>query len=305
MPELIMLIGIPGSGKSTKAEEYQKEHPEIHIHSSDELRFKKEYGYTKAENIQLFQELHQNIITDLQNGISCIYDATNINRRNRIAFFTMLREKRIECKKIAWLFIVSPETCKKQNDKREGKAHVPEDTIDRMLMNFHMPYYHEGFDEIIVFREENVTPEYTDETLEAFMQDTPYHSLSLLSHMKKAEEYILQMDLSKHRKDYLSHVARWHDIGKYYTKTFTDTKGNISDIAHYYGHEHYGAYLYLLYHKKNKKEGLYEAVIIDYHMHPYKAWKQSERVKERDKNTLSRTMYYDIMYLNKADKYAH
>ena len=42
-------------------------------------------------------------------------------------------------------------------------------------------------------------------------------------------------------------AAEMHDIGKLATKTFINYKGEKSDVAHYYGHEHVGAYIASLY----------------------------------------------------------
>jgi hypothetical protein len=45
--------------------------------------------------------------------------------------------------------------------------------------------------------------------------------------------------------------------------------------------------------------------MIYYHMHPYLAWKQSEKAKERDKRLLGEKMFNDIMLLHEADLAAH
>ena len=45
--------------------------------------------------------------------------------------------------------------------------------------------------------------------------------------------------------------------------------------------------------------------MIYYHMHPYLAWKQSEKAKERDKKLLGEKMFNDIMLLHEADLAAH
>ena len=39
-------------------------------------------------------------------------------------------------------------------------------------------------------------------------------------------------------------VATWHDIGKIHAKTFQNSRGEITEDAHYYGHENASAYLY-------------------------------------------------------------
>lgn len=51
MNELIMLVGLPASGKSTWAKEYSETHPDYIVHSSDKLR-EEMYGdnYDDADN---------------------------------------------------------------------------------------------------------------------------------------------------------------------------------------------------------------------------------------------------------------
>lgn len=58
--ELIMLVGIPGSGKSTYADKLVKDNPEIIVHSSDKLR-EELYGDSsiQGDNGKLFEELHK------------------------------------------------------------------------------------------------------------------------------------------------------------------------------------------------------------------------------------------------------
>ena len=61
-------------------------------------------------------------------------------------------------------------------------------------------------------------------------------------------------------------AARFHDVGKYYTKQFMNNKGEPTTDAHYYGHEGYGAWLsYGLTLSNN-----HIAWLISNHMEPYK-----------------------------------
>ena len=83
MISFIMLQGLPGSGKSMVAEELQKYLAErnwnIKIHSSDALRLELfgDMNY-QDENGKLFDELHRHIKEDLSNGISVIYETSNV-----------------------------------------------------------------------------------------------------------------------------------------------------------------------------------------------------------------------------------
>ena len=84
MNELIMLVGIPASGKTTIAKEYEKNG--YTWHSSDAIRIEFDLPQTKEGNIETFNILHKRIQEDLKNGKNVIYDATNMSRKRRIGF---------------------------------------------------------------------------------------------------------------------------------------------------------------------------------------------------------------------------
>lgn len=142
MPNLIMLVGIPASGKSSYAKENYKDYK---IYSSDKLREKLFNNVNdQTHNDELFRYIHKNIIKDLQNGINVVYDATNIYSRNRKSFLNKLFN--INCNKICIVFNVDIDKCKLRNSTRERK--VPEKVIDKMYNKMELPSIEEGFDEI-------------------------------------------------------------------------------------------------------------------------------------------------------------
>lgn len=83
----IMMIGLPASGKSYKAETLSKLY-NAHIHSSDKLRLEL-FGDENIQdkNNELFAELHRRIKKDLSVGKSVIYDATNISYKRRMSSY--------------------------------------------------------------------------------------------------------------------------------------------------------------------------------------------------------------------------
>lgn len=310
MSEFIMLVGLPASGKSTYAEELKRNG--FHIHSSDKIR-KELYGDVNSQdkNVDVFAELHKRIKTDLQNDISCVYDATNMSMKRRIAFLEEI--KKYECKKICVLFVVPIEICKERNQNRERK--VPDDVFDKMLKQFQCPYYYEGWDNIeIKWYDGEVKPIKVDWDMS---QENSHHTLTVSEHMKKSADYLFKK--FKH-SNLLIIAARIHDVGKYYTKKFVDSKGNPSKEAHYYGHENYGAYIFLVAQNYGISNGDYECAktdnceqkinlyissLINWHMRPHTAWKHSEKSRERDRKLIGEEMYQDIMLLHEADLSAH
>lgn len=85
-PYFVMMVGLPGSGKSTYAKELADEMRAI-ICSSDAIREElcgDENSQDKNEDV--FKILHSRIKECLRKGVNVIYDATNINSKRRRAF---------------------------------------------------------------------------------------------------------------------------------------------------------------------------------------------------------------------------
>lgn len=303
MTEFIMLVGLPASGKSTYAEGLKEQR--YSVHSSDTIREELTCDVNSQDkNTDVFSVLHKRIKSDLENGISCVYDATNISMKRRKAFLDELRK--FECAKKCVLFAVPVEMCKDRNQNRERKA--PDETYDRMLKNFWVPYYYEGWDEIEI---QSVSEPYCFdyESMKGFSQENPHHSLDLFEHCMSAQKYACDHAYCS----YVQTAAKYHDCGKLYTKTFLDSKGNKSDIAHFYGHEGYSTYLFLaqsfagkdVKQKDEIDEILYTAALINWHMRPYTAWESSEKSKQRDQALVGDKMFHDILLLHEADRAAH
>lgn len=96
MVEFIMLVGLPASGKSTYAEVLKEQG--YSVHSSDAIREELTGDVNSQDkNTDVFSVLHKRIKNDLENGISCVYDATNVSMKRRKAFLEEIRK--LECTK--------------------------------------------------------------------------------------------------------------------------------------------------------------------------------------------------------------
>lgn len=142
---MIMLIGIPGSGKSYLANMLSEFLGAV-IHSADDLR-EELYGNVNdvSKNTELFDELHRRIRKDVKNGQSVIVDATNIYNIHRKQFLHSIEN--IDCIKLSIYMMTPYEQCLKNNKSR--KRIVPEDIIKNMWLNLEIPNKNEGFDESI------------------------------------------------------------------------------------------------------------------------------------------------------------
>lgn len=287
-PKLIMLVGVPGTGKTTYATKYMKENPNtIHL-SSDSIR-KELWGdeSIQGDNSQIFSLMHDRAVEALNNGQDVIHDATNMTRKDR-SYMIELCPKFVQIEAhVIWAPI---ETCIERDAARErtvGKA-----VIDKMLKKFQAPYYDEEIDEIKIIRPDGFDEfAYAVNCLDAMRipHDNPHHTLDIYGHSEAAWTYCKEQggDLD------LQLAALCHDIGKPYVKAFIDAKGNPCETAHYYQHHCVGSWL---------SYGVKEitplvAWLISVHMDPFMNTKYYRRLPAYLKEKVD--------LLHEADKAAH
>ena len=152
-PTFTMMVGLVGSGKSTYAKQLAKETNAI-ICSSDAIR-EELCGDENSQdnNDEVFKILHSRIKENLKNGKNVIYDATNINSKRRRAFLSELR--RIPCVKKCVIMTTPFEMCCNQNESRDRV--VPYEVIERMYKNWNTPYWFEGWNEIEIKKQDNIS----------------------------------------------------------------------------------------------------------------------------------------------------
>lgn len=297
MNKLYMMIGLPASGKSTIAKELSKSEDAI-IVSSDEIR--KEFGdiNDQSQNEKVFKEVEKKIKEGLLIK-NVIYDATNINYKKRRTFLQKINK--IEVEKIAVLVATPYEECLKRNANRDRK--VPEEVIKRMYFNFYIPQYYEGFDNIQI--KYNSGYIFAFEKLEDIPQDNPHHTLTVMQHCRKVQD-ILDKEHPEFEPTPLNRAGLLHDIGKLKTKTFTNMKGEITEIAHYYNHEKVSVYdsLFNFTIKQwlasgNLYKVLHTLKLIQWHMILH--FDLSEKTIIKYKNMLGENTWRDLEILHKAD----
>ena len=139
---LIVMCGLPASGKSTYSE-WLASNTHFYRVCPDLIR-KELYG---DENIQgdgkkVFSIARYQMKELGSIGANVVFDATNIDRKRRVELVKKMRPYYdiIICK---W-FSTPLLTCKLRNAKR--KRQVPEEVIERMYENFRQPEKDEGFD---------------------------------------------------------------------------------------------------------------------------------------------------------------
>ena len=240
MAILVMLVGISGSGKSVLSELFKKGGKKIF--SSDAIR-KELYGNEddQAHNQKVFETLHKRIRSALMNGDDCVYDATNLNRKRRMAFLKSIQG--IPCKKICVVKAVPFEICIRRDRKRPRSVGAL--VIRKQIRQFELPLTEEGWDKVLIQKENRVN---YPSIFDAFPKEdvshdcAPYHYEDITEHM-----LMVCREAQKTEKvsQALIEAGAVHDVGKFYTKSFYDKKGNRRDRATYYGHENWSAYLYM------------------------------------------------------------
>lgn len=306
-PTLVMMVGLVGSGKSTYAMQLtENTSVPVTVFSSDVLREQMFGNVDNQENNQkLFQELHKRIKECLKSGGSAIYDATNISSKRRRAFLNEL--KNIDCYKECVIMATPYKQCLENNRNRDRV--VPEWVIERMYRKWQTPHWFEGWDYISV-QWLNATWWSNDigdflQYCMNFNQDNPHHDLMLGGHLA-VSGCIYTREHSDDADSDVYFACLLHDCGKLYCKTFKNSKGDDSNVAHYYNHEHVGAYESLFFNYPLEVNVINVSALITWHMQPY-SWERdgNEKLHKKYKKIWGEEFYNCVMALHEADKAAH
>lgn len=139
MNRLVILCGIPGSGKSTYAKELLKLHPEWKYVSRDEVRYEfvSDQEHYFDHETDVYKEFCNRISMHLINGNTVIADATHISKASRIKLMNSLD---IQPDEVIAVVINTPfQICMERNSKRVGITRVPDDSMFRMKNKFKSP----------------------------------------------------------------------------------------------------------------------------------------------------------------------
>jgi predicted kinase len=282
-----MLVGLPGSGKSVYAENMK----DVVVCSSDEKRLELFGDINDQEhNDQVFRELHNDIKKYLNDGHDVVFDACNINSKRRRSFLENI--KKIKCRKEAVVFAIPYERCLRRNWMRERR--IPDEVIYRMYTQWQTPAKFEGFDDILVIKDEHNIKITDYHISNIYDQHNPHHNYFLNEHMYQTFQNLKKYDV----KDInLLNAGLYHDIGKPFCREFDE-----DGVAHYYNHANVGAYDVLCMNG----DTLLTSQLINYHMYPMTWDNQNwDKMCEKYRKIWGQEFFGKIMLLYEADKAAN
>lgn len=151
LPKLIMLIGLPASGKSTLSETLAQDNQAIIVSSDNYIEAMakdagKTYNEVFRENIKGAEKhVKAQVNHAVKEGISIVWDQTNLSeevRRKRLGFIPSHWEKiavDVKCGDF--------DVWKKRLMSRPGKT-IPAPVIETMMKTYQKPLEAEGFNEV-------------------------------------------------------------------------------------------------------------------------------------------------------------
>lgn len=253
MAKFLMLIGLPGSGKTTYARSLLQTNEDwVHL-SSDEITHRNRLPGESVDYQNTFEEMYQQSAFHLENGTNVIYDATNLASKRRKSILNRIEKFDPETEAI--VFLTPYEMLKKRNSRREDADRVPDSIIERYIRAFQLPRKDEKFDWIRILSKpplagintaELKRQAFSYEEYETFFQSfeetrpmiESAEMRNLLQQNFKIIEKIKKETPDSDERELLSWTVLLHEIGKAYVR-----KNLPIEQDNFYGYEHVSAYL--------------------------------------------------------------
>lgn len=292
MANFIMLIGLPGAGKTHIAQSLANPCNAV-VLSSDVIR-KELFGdeSIQTESGKVFELMNNRVIEYIKNGTNVIYDATNLRRKNRKHLLSILPK---DCSKKAYIVWARYETCLAHDESRERS--VGKNVINRMLRNFQVPYYDEGWDYINIITVDRDC--YSREDYAKWVDcyhDNPHHPNTVQEHIRQVIRQALHLDSTYQNEILLA--AKMHDVGKKFVKSYTNARGENTEIAHYYDHQNVSAYFTLGFKELGTfrtETILFVTWLVNAHMEPFFDSKYYKSLTGKQKEALDLLHQCDIL----------
>lgn len=149
-PYIIVLCGLPGSGKSTFREMFRSDG--VHLSTDDLVEEVAKWEGTTYDQVwereikRVTQVVQENFRNALKHGDSIVWDQTNLTVKKRKAILSQVPEKYY---KVAIFIQVHEDIRQQRLVNRPGKV-IPPHVDKSMLDSLTVPTKDEGFDEVLV-----------------------------------------------------------------------------------------------------------------------------------------------------------
>ena len=152
---MIILIGLPGSGKSTWTTKFLEKNSDYVVISSDniidELCSKEGISYTEGYSKFIgiaSKKFKTDLFDAIDNQKNIIIDRTNMSKKARKVYFRHVDGKNYDVEAVS--FSINDNELKKRLKIRAEKTgkFIPEHVIDDMASNYDRPSKEEGFSNI-------------------------------------------------------------------------------------------------------------------------------------------------------------
>lgn len=158
--QLFVMIGAPGSGKSTWVKKQLRNDIDAYV-SRDEIRFSMlqdddAYFAKEKEVFDTFAEQIAMYLNDDNDIYRVFADASHLNYGSRMKLLNTLKAKGVDLNLININYIymfTSLETCLQRNALREGRARVPDKTIEEMYRSLREPEHDEPVKNVYIVNE--------------------------------------------------------------------------------------------------------------------------------------------------------
>lgn len=144
---LYIMVGIPGSGKSTGARKLSDKTGSTIVCPDDIRAEKTGDASNQGDDDNVWKTAFGRLHGLLKNGDSVIFDATSVNVSSRKPLIKI--GKKYKCDVVACVFPITLQTAIDRQDNRDRK--VPTHVIEKFYNKFKMPSTSEGFDGIFRF----------------------------------------------------------------------------------------------------------------------------------------------------------
>ena len=147
---LFLMMGIPGSGKSTFVRKRRDIFDNPIVVSRDKIRFSllEEGDEYFSKEDEVLKEFTKQIVESLSHPMGdTIVDATHLNGGSRRKILNLITRAGGSYDEVRVIWLRTPlDIALKRNAKRTGRAFVPEDAIKNMYNSLTKPAIEEGID---------------------------------------------------------------------------------------------------------------------------------------------------------------